>query len=109
MLKVLFLGLILENFQVIAQVNGTNEDKSILRKIREVDEEVSRFISDREIHWLPRLKNVEILSVLLTIAWLAGEQLYDYRTRCVQGFVLSSCRGVPTCRQTPKATPRGGF
>ena len=68
MLKVLFLGLILENFQVIAQVNGTNEDKSTLRKIHEVDEEVSRFINDREIHWLPRLKNVEILSVLLTIA-----------------------------------------
>jgi hypothetical protein len=52
-LKVLFLGLILENFQVIAQVNGTNEDKSILRKIREVDEEVSRFIIDREILCCP--------------------------------------------------------
>lgn len=68
MLKMMFLGLILENFQVIAQVNGTNEDKSTLRKIREADEEESRFINDREIHWLPRMKNVEILSVLLTIA-----------------------------------------
>lgn len=66
MLKVLFLGIILENFQVIAHVNGTNEDMSTLRKIREVDEEQSRFIKYREIHWLPRLNNVETLSVLLT-------------------------------------------